>query len=60
MYFEEIGNEKKNPWCKSVPAQKPCEVVNVLPSLQFEREENPCAPCQGRSETKLVLIEAKI
>jgi len=58
MYFEEIGSEKKIHGVKVVPAQKPC-VVNVLPSLQFEREENPCAPCQGRSETKLVLSEAK-
>jgi hypothetical protein len=59
MYFEEIGNEKKIHGVKVVPAQTPCEVVNVLPSLQFEREENPCAPCQERSETKLVLSEAK-
>ena len=59
MYFEEIGNEKKKiHGVKVVPAQKPC-VVFVLPSLQSEREENPCAPCQGRSETKLVLSEAK-
>jgi len=58
MYFKEIGSEKKIHGVKVVPAQKPC-VVNVLPSLQSEREENPCAPCQGRSETKLVLSEAK-
>ena len=49
MYFEEIGSEKKIHGVKVVPAQKPC-VVNVLPSLQFEREENPCAPCQGRNK----------
>ena len=58
--FEKIGNEKKKiHGVKVVPAQTPCEVVNVLPSLQFEREENLCAPCQERSETKLVLSEAK-
>ena len=42
MYFKEIGSEKKIHGVKVVPAQKPC-VVNVLPSLQFEREENPCS-----------------
>ena len=59
MYIEEIGNEKKIHGVKVAPAQTPCEVVTVLPSLQFERNENSCAPCQERSETKLVLSEAK-
>ena len=53
MYFEEKGNKRKNPWCKSGACTNTLWSC-VLPSLQFEREENPCAPCQGRSETKLV------
>ena len=56
---KKYGMKKKIHGVKVVPAQTPCEVVNVLPSLQFKREENPCALCQERSETKLVLSEAK-
>ena len=56
MYFEEIGSEKKIHGVKVVPAQKPCEVVNVLPSLQFERAERThVLPVKG--EAKQIGIE---
>ena len=50
MYFEEIGNKKKIHGVKVVPAQTPCEVVNVLPSLQFEREENAVLPVKSEAK----------
>ena len=52
---EEIGKEKIIHGVKVVSAQTPCEVVNVLPSLQFEREQNPCALV--KSEAKRIGVE---
>ena len=49
MYFEEIGSEKKIHGVKVVPAQKPC-VVNVLPSLQSEREGIHVLPVKGEAK----------